>query len=104
MSVTVSLTFDTDQPKATVLADVMETIRNHARLQPTSTHAYTDDDLNGGEVVHLVAAEDPTGAVSSVVAFIGRAKANAAHAWAEEMGGVVVELPVDTDCRNGDQR
>ena len=39
------------------------------------------------------------GSGQTVTGFIDRA--NAAHAFAEESGGVVVELPVDVDCRPG---
>ncbi|MFB4306935.1 hypothetical protein [Actinomadura sp. GTD37] len=94
MSITISLTFDTDWTKEAVLGEIAGTIRDHARLQPTSTHAYTDDDLDTGDVVHLVIQGD-----GKLATFTGRDRANSAHAWAEESNGVTVELPIDTDCR-----
>jgi hypothetical protein len=91
--VSVTLTFVTDDNPNHVL-DLVTGRLIHTQMPIEGAHVHAFDLAEPEQpepVVHLVVVG------AGVAPFIGNP--NGAHAYAEEIGGVVVELPVSIDCR-----
>lgn len=96
--VNVTLTLATDVEPGIVMAGLIAKLGLGAELLVgTMVHDFDVADEDGPMVQLVIDASDGNGA--PVTAFIDRA--SSAHAFAEEFGRVVVELPVDIDCRPG---
>jgi hypothetical protein len=94
--VAVTLTFATDAEPGQVLGGVVQKLGDaNEILEATHVHGFDmagDGDDNGDTVVQLVVGRE-----GNVTGFVDNP--NSAHALAEELNGVVVEVPVDVDCR-----